>query len=124
MGAIEVERFLSFLVNERHVASSIQNQALSVILFLYREVLALELFDMDGFRITSIPRSRCESKTGDTHIARSLNKIIPNSSVTSSIRAPCCFINRAVFWRRLHEPAMFHVYQTSSLVFGAGALPR
>ncbi|MFN2455903.1 MAG: integron integrase [Pyrinomonadaceae bacterium] len=43
MGAAEVSAFLSYLAISRHVAASTQNQALSAILFLYREVLAVEL---------------------------------------------------------------------------------
>ncbi len=43
MGASEVELFLSHLAIERNVSSSTQNQALSAILFLYREVLGIEL---------------------------------------------------------------------------------
>jgi integron integrase len=43
MGAPEVEAFLTFLATEHHVAASTQNQALSGILFLYREVLCLNL---------------------------------------------------------------------------------
>jgi integrase len=39
MGAAEVEAFLTYLAQERHVSSSTQNQALSAVLFLYREVL-------------------------------------------------------------------------------------
>lgn len=39
MGAVEVEAFLTYLACERNVAASTQNQALSAILFLYREVL-------------------------------------------------------------------------------------
>ncbi len=39
MGASEVEAFLTYLAVERKVAASTQNQALSAILFLYREVL-------------------------------------------------------------------------------------
>lgn len=39
MGAPEVEAFLTHLAQERHVSASTQNQALSAILFLYREVL-------------------------------------------------------------------------------------
>jgi len=39
MGAAEIETFLTYLAQERHVAASTQNQALSAILFLYREVL-------------------------------------------------------------------------------------
>jgi integron integrase len=39
MGAVEIEAFLTHLVVDRNVAASTQNQALSAILFLYREVL-------------------------------------------------------------------------------------
>lgn len=43
MGAEEVERFLSALAVERHLAPGTQNQALAAILFLYRKVLDIEL---------------------------------------------------------------------------------
>ena len=43
MGAPEVEQFLSYLAVDRRVAASTQNQALSAILFLYRDVLEIEL---------------------------------------------------------------------------------
>lgn len=43
MGEREVSSFLSYLASKRNVASSTQNQALSAILFLYREVLKIEL---------------------------------------------------------------------------------
>lgn len=43
LGAAEVERFLSWLAVEREVAASTQNQALSALLFLYREVLGVDL---------------------------------------------------------------------------------
>lgn len=56
MGAVEVERFLTYLATERHVYSSTQNQALSAILFLYREVLAVELTWLDGFQRSKKPR--------------------------------------------------------------------
>ena len=48
MGGAEVERFLSHLATEGRVAPSTQNQALSGLLFLYREVLEIELPWMDG----------------------------------------------------------------------------
>ncbi|WP_292991918.1 phage integrase N-terminal SAM-like domain-containing protein [Nitrosomonas sp.] len=56
MGATEVERFLTYLANERHVSSSTQNQALSAILFLYRNVLALKLPWLDGFERSKKPK--------------------------------------------------------------------
>jgi len=43
MGAAEVEAFLSDLAVQRNVASSTQNQALAALLFLYKEVLAIQL---------------------------------------------------------------------------------
>ncbi|MBA2658110.1 MAG: phage integrase N-terminal SAM-like domain-containing protein [Nitrosospira sp.] len=43
LGAAEVEAFLTYLATQRHVSSSTQNQALSAILFLYRDVLGVTL---------------------------------------------------------------------------------
>lgn len=43
MGKVEIEAFLSSLAVDRNVAAATQNQALSAILFLYREVLDLPL---------------------------------------------------------------------------------
>jgi integron integrase len=43
MGAAEVATFLTFLAVQGRVAASTQNQALSALLFLYREVLGVEL---------------------------------------------------------------------------------
>lgn len=43
MGPGEVTAFLSALAVDRHVAASTQNQALSALLFLYRDVLEVEL---------------------------------------------------------------------------------
>ena len=48
MGAVEVEAFLTHLANDRKVSASTHNQALSAILFLYREVLSIELPWLDG----------------------------------------------------------------------------
>jgi site-specific recombinase XerD len=43
MGAAEIEAFLTHLAVDQKVASSTQNQALSALLFLYREVLRLPI---------------------------------------------------------------------------------
>ena len=43
MGSTDVESFLSFLANERHVSPSTHRQALAAILYLYKEVLGIEL---------------------------------------------------------------------------------
>lgn len=43
MGIPEIEAFLTYLAVELHVAASTQNQALSALLFLYRNVLKIDL---------------------------------------------------------------------------------
>lgn len=43
MGKVEVEAFLTSLATERGVSAATQNQALSALLFLYREVLDVDL---------------------------------------------------------------------------------
>jgi integron integrase len=43
MSAPEVERFLTHLAVDRQVSASTQNQALAAVLFLYRDVLEIEL---------------------------------------------------------------------------------
>lgn len=48
LGAAEVEAFLSDLAVNGHVAAATQNQALSALLFLYREALEVELPWLDN----------------------------------------------------------------------------
>ena len=48
MAGPEVEAFLSHLATEGKVAASTQNQALSALLFLYRQVLGVDLPWLDG----------------------------------------------------------------------------
>jgi len=43
MGAEEVQSYITYLANERHLAASTQNQALSAIVFLYKYVLQQEM---------------------------------------------------------------------------------
>ena len=50
MGVAEVEAFLTMLATERKVSASTHNQALSALLFLYREVLAMQLPWMENIR--------------------------------------------------------------------------
>jgi hypothetical protein len=46
MRAPEVARFLTWLATERRVASGTQNQALSALLFLYRDVLGIDIGEL------------------------------------------------------------------------------
>jgi site-specific recombinase XerD len=54
MGVAEIEEFLTHLAVEGNVAAATQNQALNAILFLYRQVLQIELAD----RINAIRAKR------------------------------------------------------------------
>ena len=56
MGEREVESFLSLLATRGQVAASTQNQALSALLFLYREVLGIELPWMENIRRAKRPQ--------------------------------------------------------------------
>lgn len=56
LGAQEVERFLTYLAVEGKVSPSTQNQAKSALLFLYREVLALELPWLDNVTPAKVSR--------------------------------------------------------------------
>ena len=56
LGASHVAAFLSSLANERHVSASTQNQALAALLFLYKQVLGVELPWLDGITRAKRPR--------------------------------------------------------------------
>ena len=57
LGAPEISAFLRWLALEQHVAASTQNQALSGVLFLYREVLRQDIGVVE-----LLPRARMPSK--------------------------------------------------------------
>ena len=63
MGAKELEAFLTMLATERKVSVSTHNQALSALLFLYREVLEADLPKLTDInrptRTKRIPPARC-----------------------------------------------------------------
>jgi integron integrase len=56
MGAAEIERFLTGLAVAGGVSASTQNQALSALLFLYKEVLGVELPWLDGIQRAKMPQ--------------------------------------------------------------------
>jgi integron integrase len=57
MGASEIGAFLSWLAEQRRVSASTQNQALSAVLFLYRDVLGMEVG-----AIGQVPRARAPAR--------------------------------------------------------------
>lgn len=56
LGALEVERFLTYLAVEGKVAPSTQNQAKSALLFLYKEVLGIDLPWLDDVARAKAPK--------------------------------------------------------------------
>ncbi|MDO8292321.1 MAG: integron integrase [Gallionella sp.] len=56
MGAVEVQEFLTHLAVAGRVAASTQNQAKSALLFLYREVLEVELPWLDDVEAAKTPK--------------------------------------------------------------------
>ncbi|WP_458069142.1 integron integrase [Rhodanobacter sp. BL-MT-08] len=56
MGAAEVERFLTALAVHGNVSASTQNQALSALLFLYKQVLSIDLPWLDGVERAKKPQ--------------------------------------------------------------------
>lgn len=64
MGVPEVEAFLSWLANERHVSVSTHKQALSALVFLYKKVLGLDLPWLDEI---GRPKSRVRLPEVLTH---------------------------------------------------------
>jgi integron integrase len=56
MGAEDIEAFLTHLAVEGNVASATQNQAKSALLFLYREVLEIELPWLDKVTQAKVPK--------------------------------------------------------------------
>lgn len=72
MGPEEVTAFLSHLALERNVSASTQNQAKSALLFLYREVLDIELPWLDEVIAAKTPR-RLPVVLTPTEVRRLLN---------------------------------------------------
>ena len=56
MGATEIDAFLSHLAVERSVSASTQNQAKSALLFLYKEVLGMDLPWLDNVTQAKVPK--------------------------------------------------------------------
>jgi integron integrase len=56
MGPAEIQSFLGMLANDRRVSQSTHNQALSALLFLYREVLTIKLPWLDDLQRPTRPK--------------------------------------------------------------------
>lgn len=56
MGALEIEAYLSHLAVQRNVSASTQNQAKSALLFLYKDVLGVDLPWLDNVVKAKVPQ--------------------------------------------------------------------
>jgi hypothetical protein len=70
MGASEISQFLTWLAVDRRVSASTQNQALSALLFLYKEVLAIEIAAIPPV-VRAEPLNGCPSCSAGRRSARS-----------------------------------------------------
>lgn len=80
----DVERFLSELVNERHISASTHKQALSALLFLYRQVLGIELPWMTSMARPAVTRRIPAVLTLD-HVAAVLPLLDDDSSLVGHL---------------------------------------
>ena len=84
MGAAEVEAFLTMLATERRVAASTHNQALSALLFLYREVLCVDLPWLDGINRPSTPK-RIPTVRTTAEVADLLAALPPDTALVARL---------------------------------------
>ena len=84
LGADEVQSFLSYLAVERKVSSSTQNQAKSALLFLYRDVLHIELPWLDEV-IAAKMGKRLPVVLTPTEIRRLLNGMSGTMGLVASL---------------------------------------
>lgn len=72
MGGAEVAAFLSFLANERRASASTHRQALAALLFLYRQVLDLELPWMQEIGRPKVPAGLPRLRVKDVDFDRAV----------------------------------------------------
>ena len=56
MRGLEITAFLNYLVNHKNVSASTQNQALTAIIFLYKQVLDIDFGELPEFQYARKPR--------------------------------------------------------------------
>jgi integron integrase len=89
MGKIEVESYLTHLAVKKNVAPSTQNQAFNAILFLYRDVLKVDIknFDIQAFRAKG--RTRVPVVLSINEVKQILTNITGVNNVVISLLYGC-----------------------------------
>ena len=82
MGSPEIEAFLTMLVSVRHVSAATHKQALSAILFLYKEVLQIDLPWMQ-----QIGRPKTEQRLPTVLTALEVQTVLRNLEVINAEHA-------------------------------------
>jgi hypothetical protein len=90
LGEAAVTAFLNYLATDRNVAAATQNQALSALLFLYRETLGLELDWLDGLVRAKRPQRMRMVLTKDEVESCSGRSTGFNGSWPAFYMAPAC----------------------------------
>lgn len=80
MGAAEIEAFLAMLATERHVSAATHNQALSALLFLYREVLDIDVPWLNNINRPTSPK-RIPSVLTQAEVAAVLAGLAPDTAL-------------------------------------------
>ena len=86
MGSMEVEAFLTYLAVDRNVSASTQNQALSALVFLYRDILDIELSKHMKFTFAKKPAK--------LPVVLSISEV---DTVLSQLRGEWAFIGRLLY---------------------------
>ena len=89
MGKEAVEAFLTYLAVEGKVSASTQNQAKSAILFLYKEVLAMDLPWLDNVEQAEAPR-RLPVVLTQTKVAAILERLPSKYALMARLAYGCC----------------------------------
>src|SRR5512134_638342 len=84
LGEAEVTAFLNHLAAERHVAAATQNQALSALLFLYKEVLGRELGWLDTLQRPTRP-PRLPTVLAGSEVERLLGQLVGTRWLIASL---------------------------------------
>ncbi len=77
MKVADVECFLTSLALDGNVSASTQNQAFNALLFLYREILEIELDEIDSFRAKEPDRLPVVCTWGDENYPISGDFFLP-----------------------------------------------
>jgi len=56
MGGEEISSFLNYLVNKENISAATQNQALTAIIFLYKQILNIDLGGLPEFQYARKPK--------------------------------------------------------------------